>query len=321
MGEMKQKIKVLELEPSGGGAFEVHVDGKEVYSKLKTGKFPDEARARRGDHRARVARKDTVGFPPTQSREILHRNPFAVGDPRHRAAGDAVLEALLVGTDAEGFSGDRGLLQRAVSILSLPGHGGTPTVGETYRLRSADRVEALFFHAEDNPRSIAGLPGRFEVGLVHAVEVTRADDLAFRTSPCWRRAGGRGWILVDGGDGSPVARAAGREALHAAQEASILHGLALAQEGLATIAAAGPAPVEVALALRATSLPRSVRDRAGARLAASATLADVVVALADVAAGADREEGESYARAAGRLVRNATRIAAAAGVDRPGAVA
>jgi selT/selW/selH-like putative selenoprotein len=44
MGEMKQKIKVLELEPSSGGAFEVHVDGKEVYSKLKTGKFPDEAR-------------------------------------------------------------------------------------------------------------------------------------------------------------------------------------------------------------------------------------------------------------------------------------
>jgi len=44
MGEMKQQIKVLELEPSGGGAFEVHVDGKEIYSKLKTGKFPDEAR-------------------------------------------------------------------------------------------------------------------------------------------------------------------------------------------------------------------------------------------------------------------------------------
>lgn len=32
---------MLELEPSGGGAFEVHVDGREVYSKLKTGEFPD----------------------------------------------------------------------------------------------------------------------------------------------------------------------------------------------------------------------------------------------------------------------------------------
>lgn len=41
MTELKQKISVLELEPSGGGCFEVHVDGKEVYSKLKTGEFPD----------------------------------------------------------------------------------------------------------------------------------------------------------------------------------------------------------------------------------------------------------------------------------------
>lgn len=32
---------MLELEPSGGGCFEVHVDGREVYSKLKTGEFPD----------------------------------------------------------------------------------------------------------------------------------------------------------------------------------------------------------------------------------------------------------------------------------------
>ena len=33
---------MLELEPSGGGCFEIHVDGREVYSKLKTGEFPDE---------------------------------------------------------------------------------------------------------------------------------------------------------------------------------------------------------------------------------------------------------------------------------------
>ncbi len=33
---------MLELEPSGGGCFEVHVDGKEVWSKLKTGQFPAE---------------------------------------------------------------------------------------------------------------------------------------------------------------------------------------------------------------------------------------------------------------------------------------
>ncbi|MCC7138773.1 MAG: Rdx family protein [Planctomycetes bacterium] len=39
--ELKQKIRVLELEPSGGGCFEVHVDGREVWSKLKTGEFPE----------------------------------------------------------------------------------------------------------------------------------------------------------------------------------------------------------------------------------------------------------------------------------------
>jgi selenoprotein W-related protein len=30
------------LEPSGGGSFEIHADGKPIYSKLETGEFPDE---------------------------------------------------------------------------------------------------------------------------------------------------------------------------------------------------------------------------------------------------------------------------------------
>lgn len=38
----KQQIKDLKLIPSGGGCFELTVDGDLVYSKLKTGKFPDE---------------------------------------------------------------------------------------------------------------------------------------------------------------------------------------------------------------------------------------------------------------------------------------
>jgi selenoprotein W-related protein len=38
----KQKIKSLELEPSGGGCFEVSLDGELIYSKLQTGSFPDE---------------------------------------------------------------------------------------------------------------------------------------------------------------------------------------------------------------------------------------------------------------------------------------
>jgi selenoprotein W-related protein len=43
---------VLELEPSGGGCFEVTVDGKKIWSKLETGEFPEEeamlAAARKG---------------------------------------------------------------------------------------------------------------------------------------------------------------------------------------------------------------------------------------------------------------------------------
>ena len=38
----KQKIKDLKLIPAGGGCFELTVDGETLYSKLKTGKFPDE---------------------------------------------------------------------------------------------------------------------------------------------------------------------------------------------------------------------------------------------------------------------------------------
>jgi len=39
----KQRIESLELIPSGGGAFELRVGDELVYSKLKTGEFPDEA--------------------------------------------------------------------------------------------------------------------------------------------------------------------------------------------------------------------------------------------------------------------------------------
>jgi selenoprotein W-related protein len=38
----KQQIKSLKLIPGGGGCFELSVDGELIYSKLKTGKFPDE---------------------------------------------------------------------------------------------------------------------------------------------------------------------------------------------------------------------------------------------------------------------------------------
>jgi len=39
--EFKSKIKRLILVPSDGGRFEVSVDGKEVFSKLKIGRFPE----------------------------------------------------------------------------------------------------------------------------------------------------------------------------------------------------------------------------------------------------------------------------------------
>lgn len=39
---LKQKISGLRLVPVGGGAFELSVNGELIYSKLKTGQFPDE---------------------------------------------------------------------------------------------------------------------------------------------------------------------------------------------------------------------------------------------------------------------------------------
>jgi len=38
---LKQRIGSLKLVPSGGGAFEISVNGKKIYSKLQTGEFPD----------------------------------------------------------------------------------------------------------------------------------------------------------------------------------------------------------------------------------------------------------------------------------------
>ena len=39
---LKTKIESYELVPSSGGCFELSVDGKQLYSKLETGEFPDE---------------------------------------------------------------------------------------------------------------------------------------------------------------------------------------------------------------------------------------------------------------------------------------
>jgi selenoprotein W-related protein len=38
----KQKVSNLTLVPSGGGCFELTANGELLYSKLKTGQFPDE---------------------------------------------------------------------------------------------------------------------------------------------------------------------------------------------------------------------------------------------------------------------------------------
>lgn len=40
--ELKQKIKSFTLVPSGGGCFELKVNGELVYSKLETDEFPNE---------------------------------------------------------------------------------------------------------------------------------------------------------------------------------------------------------------------------------------------------------------------------------------
>ena len=42
MSAYKAKIQDLKLIPSGGGAFELSVNGELLYSKLKTGEFPNE---------------------------------------------------------------------------------------------------------------------------------------------------------------------------------------------------------------------------------------------------------------------------------------
>ncbi len=43
LSQFKQRIGGLTLVPSGGGCFEVSLNGELVYSKLQTGTFPDEA--------------------------------------------------------------------------------------------------------------------------------------------------------------------------------------------------------------------------------------------------------------------------------------
>jgi selenoprotein W-related protein len=42
LSTFKQQIRSLTLIPKGGGCFELSLNGELVYSKLQTGKFPDE---------------------------------------------------------------------------------------------------------------------------------------------------------------------------------------------------------------------------------------------------------------------------------------
>jgi selenoprotein W-related protein len=42
LSTLKQRIKDLKLIPASGGCFELTINGELVYSKLETGKFPDE---------------------------------------------------------------------------------------------------------------------------------------------------------------------------------------------------------------------------------------------------------------------------------------
>ena len=41
MTRFKQKLTTLTLVPHEGGRFEVSINGKQVYSKLETGAFPE----------------------------------------------------------------------------------------------------------------------------------------------------------------------------------------------------------------------------------------------------------------------------------------
>jgi selenoprotein W-related protein len=42
LSTFKQKVANLSLVPSGGGCFELSANGELLYSKLKTGQFPNE---------------------------------------------------------------------------------------------------------------------------------------------------------------------------------------------------------------------------------------------------------------------------------------
>ena len=41
LSHFRKQITALELVPSGGGRFEVSVNGKPVFSKLQLGRFPE----------------------------------------------------------------------------------------------------------------------------------------------------------------------------------------------------------------------------------------------------------------------------------------
>jgi selenoprotein W-related protein len=41
LGTLKNKVASLEIVPSGGGVFEVDLDGRRIFSKKEMGRFPE----------------------------------------------------------------------------------------------------------------------------------------------------------------------------------------------------------------------------------------------------------------------------------------
>lgn len=62
LSQYGQKLEALELIPSGGGCFELTADDELIYSKLKSGLFPDETKLAR-EIGQRLASQRKSGFP------------------------------------------------------------------------------------------------------------------------------------------------------------------------------------------------------------------------------------------------------------------
>jgi hypothetical protein len=233
--------------------------------------------------------------------EALRAMPHAAAGLR--VSGPGARERFLSVADAEGFAGDRVLLDAAETHVRAA-LGREPVFEVGFALATFDQVEARYALGE----AVGGCQPPLVPGLLVGVAVTPADELALWSAPTVREPTGAAACVADDGTRAVVARTAGKDALLGALTDAVDGALDTLPTFLRRARGAHLEHVDDPEALlRPLHLPRSHVLAGGAHGALTPGTTRLLAALALARAATDMEPvvARKLELAAGRLLLGA----------------